>query len=32
MKKVKIKEIKASKLDAEEFIEQSVRQLRKAVG
>ena len=32
MKKGKIKEIKASKLDAEEFIEQKVRELRKAVG
>jgi GMP synthase (glutamine-hydrolysing) len=32
MKKVKIKEIKASKLDAEEFIEQNIRDLRKAVG
>jgi GMP synthase (glutamine-hydrolysing) len=32
MKKVTIKEIKASKLDAEEFIEQSVRQVREAVG
>ena len=32
MKKVKIKEIKAIKLDADEFIEQKVKELRKTVG
>ena len=31
MKKIKIKEIKASKLNAEEFIEEKIRELRKAV-